>query len=186
MTLHSASGALLASVSQTGQRTRRHEGQPLMKLALLIIVAVLVAIALAGALTRVTFHVEVDIPAPPEAVWSVLTDTERYGDWNRPRSPSGDATWKARRLLRPSRHRRRSAQDRDDRAHRRRAPRLLRNGGGTPGVLTFDHSWILEPIEGGTRVTQHEVDGGIGMWFWDYSWIEPSYRSEQRMRCAFA
>ena len=38
----------------------------------------------------------------------------------------------------------------------------LRQSGGLPGILTFDHRWLLEPVEGGTRVIQHEVDRGIG------------------------
>lgn len=53
--------------------------------------------------------------------------------------------------------------------------RELRQTGGIPGLLTFDHQWLLEPIEGGTIVTQHEVDRGIGLWFWDSSWIIPAY-----------
>ncbi|MEM9104310.1 MAG: hypothetical protein AAGC96_01540, partial [Pseudomonadota bacterium] len=51
----------------------------------------------------------------------------------------------------------------------------LRQSGGLPGLLTFNHQWLLEPVEGGTKVTQHEVDRGLFMWFWDSSWIEPSY-----------
>lgn len=51
----------------------------------------------------------------------------------------------------------------------------LRQKGGVPGILTFDHRWLLEPVPGGTRVTQYEVDRGIGLWFWDSSWIEPAY-----------
>ena len=53
--------------------------------------------------------------------------------------------------------------------------RELRQTGGIPGVITFDHQWLLEPVEGGTRVIQHEVDRGLYLWFWDSSWIEPAY-----------
>ncbi len=27
-------------------------------------------------------HTEIDIEAPPETVWRILTDLERYGEWN--------------------------------------------------------------------------------------------------------
>ena len=51
----------------------------------------------------------------------------------------------------------------------------LRQTGGVPGLLTFDHQWLLKPVDGGTKVTQHEVDRGLGLWFWNSDWIEPSY-----------
>ena len=51
----------------------------------------------------------------------------------------------------------------------------LRQQGGMPLVITFDHQWLLEPVPQGTRVTQYEVDRGFYVWFWDDSWIIPSY-----------
>ena len=154
-----------------------------MKIVLLLIALAAIGVALVGAFNRVTFHVEVDVPAPPEAVWAVLTDTERYPEWNPTQTaitgrhvegekitatfapPQGDPLSIEMNVMTVD------------------APKRLRNGGGTPGVLTFDHSWILEPIDGGTRVIQHEVNGGIGMWFWDYSWIEPAYlRASEALR----
>ena len=51
----------------------------------------------------------------------------------------------------------------------------LNQYGGMWGILTFDHKYILEPVEGGTRVTQHEEYRGIGVLFWDASWVEPAY-----------
>ena len=52
--------------------------------------------------------------------------------------------------------------------------------GGLPGVLTFDHYWTLEPVDGGTRVTQHENYSGICAWFWDQGWFEDAYGSSIR------
>ncbi len=53
--------------------------------------------------------------------------------------------------------------------------RRLRQTGGMAGFLTFDHQWLLQPAEGGTKVTQFEVDRGLYVWFWDDSWILPKY-----------
>ena len=53
--------------------------------------------------------------------------------------------------------------------------KLLRQKGGMTGIITFDHQWQLQLVEGGTRVTQYEIDRGIYVWFWDDSWIIPSY-----------
>ena len=30
-------------------------------------------------------------------------------------------------------------------------------------------------LDGGTRVVQHEEYRGLGVWFWDASWVEPAY-----------
>ena len=54
-------------------------------------------------------------------------------------------------------------------------PTELNQVGGIPGVITFNHRWLLESVDGGTKVTQHEIDRGIGLWFWNSDWIEPSY-----------
>ena len=53
----------------------------------------------------------------------------------------------------------------------------LNQKGGMFGLLTFDHQWLLEPTDGGTKVIQHEVDRGLYMWFWDSSWVQPAYES---------
>ena len=59
----------------------------------------------------------------------------------------------------------------------------LNQGGGIPGILTFDHKWQLERVDGGTRVIQHEEYRGIGVWFWDESWVEPAYaRANEALR----
>ena len=51
----------------------------------------------------------------------------------------------------------------------------LNQFGGMRGILTFDHHWLLEPVEGGTRVTQYEEYRGLWVWFWDPSWFESAY-----------
>ena len=54
--------------------------------------------------------------------------------------------------------------------------REINQFGGMPGILTFDHTWRLEPVAGGTRVTQHEEYRGIGVWFWNPAWVESAYQ----------
>jgi hypothetical protein len=59
----------------------------------------------------------------------------------------------------------------------------LNQAGGIPGFLTQDHTYLLEPVDGGTRLTQHEEFRGIYLLFWDTSWIEPAYqKSNENLR----
>ncbi|WP_421981236.1 SRPBCC family protein [Roseibium sp.] len=139
-------------------------------------VPALIVAAFAGAfLTKKTFHAETVIEAPAETVWAVLMDTPSYPEWNpvfveakgdfaegaklayKVRDPNGNLLEMTGTVV-------------------TFAPlRELRQTGGIPGLLTFDHQWLLEPVDGGTKVTQHEVDRGLGLWFWNSDWIEPSY-----------
>lgn len=133
------------------------------------------ALVAASLFTTKTFHVETTIPAPPEEVWRVLMDTASYPDWNPTfvrvvgsyelgakmqstvRDPEGKLLEMTAtvRALEPARE--------------------LRQSGGIPGIITFDHSWLLEPVAGGTKVVQHELDRGALLWFWNSDWIEPAY-----------
>ena len=55
--------------------------------------------------------------------------------------------------------------------------REINQFGGIRGVLTFSHTWRLEPAAGGTRVIQHEEYRGIGVWFWSPAWTESAYQA---------
>lgn len=146
--------------------------KPYLKIALLLIGALIVA----SFLTSKTFEAEITIAAPPEKIWAVLMDTGAYPDWNptfvEVSGPYLVGTKISSRVRKP------------DGAFVEMRPtvkalvpnRELRQGGGLPGVLTYNHSWILQPVEGGTLVRQIDVDRGGFLWFWDSSWVEPAYR----------
>lgn len=144
------------------------------KTALSIIAAVLLALA-GSACSKKTYRVERVINAPPKEVWDVLMDTASYADWNPVfvkvkgnyveggevintfKDPSGklyEVTNKVKAVV---------------------PEKQLRQQGGMPLVITFDHQWLLEPVPQGTRVAQYEVDRGFYVWFWDDSWVIPSY-----------
>lgn len=130
-----------------------------------------------------TFHVELIISAPPEAVWAVLTDAQGYAEWNpvfvnvngefregtevktTVREPGKPDIVITSRVLKVSPN------------------QELNQFGGIRGIITFDHRWLLEPVEGGTKVIQHEVDRGFYVWFWNSDWVEPEYlRASEALR----
>jgi hypothetical protein len=130
----------------------------------------------ASFLTTKTFRAEITIAAPPEKVWAVLMDTQSYPDWNPTfvavSPPYALGAKISSRVVKP------------DGAFIDMTPtvtalvtnRELRQSGGLPGVLTYNHAWLLAPVHGGTHVRQIDVDRGGFLWFWDSSWVEPAYQ----------
>ena len=139
------------------------------------LVAAGVAVLL-GAVTKKIFHVEIEIAAPPEAVWAVLTDTERYAEWNPTQVEVRGAHAVGSQLVAVFDAPEIKPFEVQLTVSEMDSPRLLRQGGGVPGIITFDHRWTISPTEHGSLVVQHEVDRGIYLLFWDSSWIEPAYK----------
>ena len=139
----------------------------------LALVGILVVAAL---VTSKTFEAEIIIAAPPEKVWAVLMDTDSYPDWNPTFvavSPSYALGKKiSSRVMKPDG----AFIDMTATVTALVTNRELRQSGGLPGVLTYHHAWLLEPVNGGTRVRQVDIDRGGFLWFWDSSWVEPAYR----------
>lgn len=135
----------------------------------------LIAAIVVSLLTTETFHAEVIIPAKPEDVWAVLTDTTRYPEWN-PVFVDVDGQYVEGAIL-PTKIIEPDGGILKLTSHVKKVEpyREIRQTGGLPVIMTFDHRWLLEPVEGGTKVTQHEVDRGGLIWFWDLAWVQPAY-----------
>ncbi|MEM6296482.1 MAG: SRPBCC family protein [Myxococcota bacterium] len=130
------------------------------------------ALALTG---HKSVHAELIIPAPPDAVWATITDASSYAAWN-PVFVKVEGTYEEGSSMQYA-MKDASGQTTDVTSTVVKAdPGVeLNQFGGIRGVITFDHHWLLEPVEGGTRVTQHEEYRGLGVWFWDPSWYEGAY-----------
>ena len=135
-----------------------------------------VAVLILAAVTKKVFHVEIEIAASPEAVWAVLTDTERYAEWNPTQVEVRGAHAVGSQLVAVFDAPEIKPFEVQLTVSEMDSPRLLRQGGGVPGIITFDHRWTISPTEHGSLVVQHEVDRGIYLLFWDSSWIEPAYK----------
>jgi hypothetical protein len=151
-------------------------------IGLVLAVSVVAALILA-AVTKKVFHVEIEIAAPPKAVWAVLTDTERYAEWNPTQVEVRGAHAVGSHLVAVFDAPEIKPFEVQLTVIEMDSPRLLRQGGGVPGIITFDHRWMIFPTEHGSLVGQHEVDRGIYLLFWDSSWIEPAYqRASEALR----
>lgn len=144
---------------------------------LIWLIAPLAVLGAASAWTTKEFHAEVVIPAPPAKVWQVLTDTAAYPEWNPIFVKVAGAYSEGATIRNSVMFPDGKPIDMDARVKTFAPNRELRQAGGIPLVLAFDHRWTLEAVDGGTRVVQHEIDRGFYLWFWDSSWVEPAYAS---------
>jgi hypothetical protein len=107
---------------------------------------------------------KIEIGAPADVVWAVLTDTATYPEWN-PFLTKVDGPFVAgdRRRIRFSPPGGRAVTMRP-RVLVADAPRELRWRGrlGVPGIFDGEHRFLVEPLGGSrTRLTQSEEFGGI-------------------------
>ena len=142
---------------------------------LLSIIVPALLIGAAAIFSNKTYRVEQTISATPEAVWAVLMDTAAYGEWNPVFVKVEGSYAVGRTVLNTFKDPSGKLFDVTNKVEALEPNRLLRQKGGFTGMLTFDHQWLLEPVEGGTKVTQYEIDRGLYVWFWDDSWIIPKY-----------
>lgn len=142
-----------------------------------IALAVLVLLVVASLLSRKSVQTERVIAATPAAIWSILMDTAAYSDWNPVLIKVDGTLAEGAKMTNLVQEPGAAAVEMGSTVKKLIAEQELNQFGGLPGLLTFSHTYKLEPVEGGTRVTQHEVYRGIGVWFWDESWVEPAYSS---------
>ncbi|MCR9253812.1 MAG: hypothetical protein NXI20_25580 [bacterium] len=124
---------------------------------------------------RKSVHSEIVIEVKPNVIWDILMDEKAYPTWNNvlypvkgeiaqgnklnyqlvpPNGEIIEVTMNVKALI-PN--------------------KLLNQNGGVPGLFTYNHRYILEQLDGKTRVVIHEDFNGIGVHFIDLEWIQDSY-----------
>ncbi len=141
-------------------------------IAVSVIIAALSVLYVTG---RKSVHTELVIAAPPEDVWSVLIAANEHREWNPVLVPIEGELLEGSQIKYEFRQEAGDAIIMTATVKRIIENSLLNQVGGTPGLLSFDHKYILEAVEGGTRVTIHEDYRGIAVPFWDPAPVELAY-----------
>jgi hypothetical protein len=112
-------------------------------------------------------HTEIEIDAPAEKVWKVLTDFAAYPDWSPfVRRVDGEVSVGARLhvFIQPSGGRGMSFRPTVLVADPNRELRWLGHF-WLPGLFVGEHSFVIEPLgEGRVRFVQQERFGGLLLW----------------------
>ena len=142
-------------------------------LAIAAILAALIALSL---FSRRSVRAVLTIDATPEEIWAVLTDPETYAEWN-PIFVSVEGRFDPGATLAVERKNPdRSLSILTPKVERVVPNQLINQVAGVSGVLAYDHTWQLDRVESGTKVTQREEYQGIGVLFLDEVWIAAAHR----------
>ena len=115
------------------------------------------------------------IAAEPEEVWAVITDAEGYAGWNNVIVQAEGTYAEGSKIMNWVAEPDRKPAKISSTVVTYDPPYHLNQFGGYLGVITFDHHYILEKVEGGTKVIQREEYTGFYTHFWDHTWLTEGY-----------
>ena len=142
---------------------------------LIAVLALISILAILYFLGRKSVHTEITIEATSNEVWAVLTNTSKIQEWNPVLIPIEGKLREGSKVKYEFRQDDNSTSEILATVKQMIRDKLLNQNGGIPGILTFDHKYILESIEGTTKVIVHEDYRGIGVVFWNPASVEKAY-----------
>lgn len=120
-------------------------------------------------------HSKITINATPDKVWEVITTTSQYNKWNSVMALL-EGTMEEGNLVK---YRFTQAEgksyDIPSKVKKIIPLSLLNQGGGTYGIITFDHKYILVENNGKTELTIHETYRGAFVPFWNPKPVKKAY-----------
>lgn len=141
-------------------------------LLIALIAVILVVLFLIG---KKSVHSEEIVPATPNQVWSVLMDTENYDRWNEVMVSLTGEFKEGNSITFTFNQEAGVSYQLTTSVKKVVEGQLLNQAGGTFGIITYDHFFILEPVEGGTKVTIHEDYRGVFVPFWNPKPVQKAY-----------
>lgn len=142
-------------------------------IVLLVIVALLLVLFIVG---KKSVKAEVTIEASPDEVWKVLTEINTVGEWNKVLIPiHGELEQGNTIKYEFYQDEKGKAAAINARVKELLPSQLINQTGGIPGVLTFNHKYIIEPDPMGCKVLIHEKYRGVMVPFWNPAPVEKAY-----------
>lgn len=139
----------------------------------LTILAVLIVLFFLG---NKSVHHEILINASPEKVWEVLTDTDKYKEWNPVMELLEGNIKEGKQVKYRFTQDEKNISEIPSKVKKIIPNKLLNQGGGLTLVITFDHKYILEKKGDRTLLMIHEDYKGIYVNFWNPKPVELAYQ----------
>ena len=146
-----------------------------MKKLIYLVVGIVVVLVILVITGRKSVHHEIIINDAPEQIWDVLISMDKYPEWNPVMELVQGEVGKGNKVTYKFTQSPDSSYEIQATVKEIITGQLLNQSGGTPLILTYNHKYILEQVEEGTRVTIHEDYRGIGVNFWSPKPVEEAY-----------
>jgi hypothetical protein len=146
------------------------------KWTMIILVVILIAVVIAYLTGKKSVHDEILINASPEKVWSVLTNTNVYSSWNPVMKLLEGELAEGNTVKYQFTQSTESVYTISARVKEMIPQEFLNQVGGMPVFLTFNHRYILNSTNEGTKLIIHEDYQGIGVHFWNPQPVEEAYK----------
>ena len=143
----------------------------------MFLLALFAVLALTG---RKSVHTEILIPSEIESVWSVLTDLDKFDDWNSvlklKEGHSPIRFEEGEKITYTFSQDDKNIYDITSTIKSIKPNAVLNQGGGMLAVLTFDHFYELKSTKDGVLLIIHEDYRGVGVHFWNPKPVEVAYQ----------
>ncbi|MEQ8352917.1 MAG: SRPBCC domain-containing protein [Leptospiraceae bacterium] len=123
-----------------------------------------------------SIHTELEMQATPEAIWAVLLQNDKYGEWN-PYHVRVDGALQTGNTIEVEIHKPNGNQI----TLQPEVIRMIKNreltwGGGIPGLFTGEHVFEIVPTESGVLFVHREEFRGFFVLFAELDTIEEGYK----------
>ena len=146
-----------------------------MKLGIIIFAILLGGLILLYFIGSKSVHTEILVNSSAEKVWNALTDVSKVKEWNKVLIPVEGEIREGNKVVYEFYQDPQNISVISAKVRKREEMKLLNQYGGIPGVLTFNHKYILKTVDDQTKVIVHEEYSGIMVPFWNPSPVEKAY-----------
>ena len=120
-------------------------------------------------------HSKITINATSNQVWEVITNTEQYHEWNTVMNLLEGSVVEGNLVKYRFTQEEGKYYDIPSSVKKIIPSSLLNQGGGTFGIITFDHKYILKEKKGKTELVIHEDYRGVFVPFWNPEPVQKAY-----------
>ena len=137
-----------------------------------VVVTILIILLVIG---KKSVRSEINIQAPIETVWNVVTNTSEYAEWNSVMLLLDGNLKEGNTVKYQFKQEEGKSYEIPSNVKKIEPKKLLNQFGGTRGILTFDHKYIFEKDGENTRLIIHEEYRGIMVPFWNATPVQKAY-----------